>query len=138
MRSLAAGSMHGGSVLGSTRGSVRGRNRGSVSGKARKEKKKAEYTPMLVRTIMDPAQKSREISVWYKELGAILPTDNLLNALDAMLHTHKTRTYVLTEVGEPIGVITIENLCRDLIAQERGESCSNHVGMLRDNTSYYR
>lgn len=93
---------------------------------------------MLVRTVLDPEQRSIEVSAWFKELGVVLPSDCMISVFDAMLHTQQSRSYVLTDTGIPIGVISIENICRELIAQEKKQSSVNYSEMLKNNKNFYR
>jgi CBS domain containing-hemolysin-like protein len=67
----------------------------------------------------------------------MLPTDGLIMALDAMYHTKQSRAFVVTDKGKPIGVITLEDVCKELIRLEELEKEECHLSMLNANHHYY-
>lgn len=63
--------------------------------------------------------------------------DNLMMALDAMHHTNQSRAFVVTDKGKAIGVITLEDICKELIRLEELEKEEGHSNMLNANRQFY-
>ncbi len=46
------------------------------------------------------------------------PADTIEAALHLMLLTDSTRAFVASATGEPLGVVTLQDVCRELVLQE--------------------
>ena len=68
--------------------------------------------------------------------GLVLPTDHLMCALDAMHRTQRTRAFVVTAAGDPVGVVSLQGICQLLVAQEDRLKRKEMLRQVKDNRSY--
>jgi CBS domain containing-hemolysin-like protein len=63
-------------------------------------------------------ERRKRLSKWFMDMGAVLPTDNLIMALEAMNHVGSTRALVTNSQGEVLGCVSVVDICRELLNQE--------------------
>ena len=60
----------------------------------------------------------RTLENWFRTMRLLTPTDSIQTALQVMLLTDSTRAYIANNKGEPVGVITFQDICKELVLQE--------------------
>lgn len=89
--------------------SGKGKKKSSKLKKKKKRKQRIEVTE---------AERMKRLNTWFRELGAVQLSDTLNLALEAMHHVGSTRAIVTNVHGEVLGVVSIVDICRELITQE--------------------
>jgi hypothetical protein len=63
-------------------------------------------------------REARTLENWFRTMRLLTPKDSIQTALQIMLLTDSTRAYIANNKGEPVGVITFQDICKEMILQE--------------------
>ncbi len=63
-------------------------------------------------------REARTLENWFRTMRLLTPTDTIQTALQIMVLTDSTRAYIANNQGEPVGVITFQDICKEMVLQE--------------------
>jgi hypothetical protein len=67
-------------------------------------------------------EKNRRTSKWFYDMGVIQPTDTVLSALDAMIKSNSSKTFVVEQDGSIVGAVDFMKILRKLLQFEEESS----------------
>jgi CBS domain-containing protein len=67
-------------------------------------------------------EKNRRTSQWFYDMGVIQPTDTVQSALDAMIKSNSSKTFVVEQDGSIVGAVDFMKILRKLLRFEEESS----------------
>ena len=79
---------------------------------------KEEEEDWKAEELSEQQEENRRISDWYHTMGVMQPSDTIAHALDAMVVTNSSKTFVVDEDGSVAGSIDFMNILRKCVRSE--------------------
>ena len=89
-----------------------------------------ESVILVKQKTINEEKRRAELADYFKKSGFILPTDSVAAALEAMHYTGRTRAYVVSESGDAIGVVSIVDICQELLVREANEKSKANMAQM--------